>query len=160
MLPVIIMSCEGPQGPAGIDGADGNANVKAYVFNNLNWSVQNGEATVSRQLSALTSDIMATGAVLTYASYVAPNGSEVQWLLPWTEVEGTYQENLLMAYSTGSWQLTNSASDDVPSIYLNVPKVKVVVIQGLSGKQSGIEPNLSWEQLLKRYPNLEVIEMN
>ena len=97
---------------------------------------------------------MATGAVLTYASYVQSNGSEVQWLLPWTVVEGSYQENLLMAYSTGSWQLTNSASDDLPTLYFNVPKVKVVVIQGLSGKQAGIEPNLSWEQLIERYPQL------
>lgn len=157
---IVLVACEGPAGPQGPAGQDGNANVKAYIYNNLNWATNAGEAYANGSCQGITTDIMATGAVLSYASYVQTNGVEVQWLLPWTVVEGTYQENLLMAYSQGAWRLTNSASDDVPSIYLNVPKLKIVVISGLSGKQAGIEPNLSWEELVKRYPNMEVIHVN
>jgi hypothetical protein len=157
---VILISCEGPEGPAGQNGVDGNANVKAYVYNNLNWTTNGGVATANGSCQGITSEIMATGAVLGYASYVQSNGAELQWLLPYTTVEETYQENLLMIYSQGAWVLENTASDDVPSIYAAVPKLKVVVISGLSGKQAGFTPNLSWEDLVKRYPNMEYIYVN
>jgi hypothetical protein len=160
LLPFALLSCEGPVGPQGPAGQNGNANVKAYVFNNLNWVENNGEASVSGQLSALNADILSKGAVLTYSSFFGSNGLEVQWQLPWTVVEGTYQENVLMAYSLGSWTLTNSASDDVPSLYESIPKVKIVVIQGTNGKKEMVDPAISWEELVARYPNMEIIEMD
>ena len=157
---VILISCEGPEGPAGQNGVEGNANVKAYVYNNLNWTTNDGVASATGSCQGITSEIMATGAVLGYASYVQSNGVELQWLLPYTVVQETYQENLAMGYTQGAWVLTNTASDDIPSIYANVPKLKVVVISGLSGKQAGFTPNLSWEDLVKRYPNMQYIYVN
>jgi Ni,Fe-hydrogenase III small subunit len=65
-----------------------------------------------------------------------------------------------MAYSLGSWTLTNSASDDVPSLYESIPKVKIVVIQGTNGKKEMVDPAISWEELVARYPNMEIIEMD
>jgi hypothetical protein len=160
LLPLLLLSCEGPTGPQGPAGQNGNANVKAYVFNNLNWSEIGGEAFVSGQLSAINAGVLSTGAVLTYASIFDNNGSEVQWQLPWTVVEGTYQENVFMMYSTGTWYLTNTASDDLPTLYEDIPKIKIVVIQGTSGKKEMVNPNISWEELVARYPNMETIEMN
>jgi len=157
---VILISCEGPEGPAGQNGVDGNANVKAYVYNNLNWATNDGVAMANGSCQGITSEIIATGAVLGYASFVQSNGVELQWLLPYTIVEETYQENLLMAYSQGAWVLENTASDDFPSIYAAVPKLKIVVIQGLAGKKEGIELNYTWEELVQRYPNMEYIYVN
>jgi hypothetical protein len=160
LLPLVFFSCEGPVGPQGPAGQDGNANVKAYVFNNLNWVVQNGRASVIGQLPALNSDILTSGAVLTYASIVQPNGAEVQWLLPYTVLEATYQENIAMFYGSGEWFLLNSASDDLPELYQTIPKIKIVVIQGMSGKKPILDPKLSWEDLVDRYPNIETITVN
>ncbi len=160
LLPFALLSCEGPVGPQGPAGQNGNANVKAYIFNNLNWVENNGEASVSGQLSSLNADVLSKGAVLTYASYFGTNGLEIQWQLPWTVVEGTYQETVFMAYSPGSWFITNSASDDLPTLYESIPKVKIVVIQGTSGKKETVDTTISWEELVARYPNMEVIEMD
>ena len=160
---VILISCEGPAGPAGPagqNGVDGNANVKAYVYNNLNWATNDGVARANGSCQGITSEIIATGAVLGYASFVQSNGVEQQWLLPYTTVEETYQENLLMTYSQGAWVLANTASDDLPSIYEDVPKLKVVVIQGLAGKKEGVELNYTWAELVRRYPNIEYIYVN
>ncbi len=65
-----------------------------------------------------------------------------------------------MMYSTGTWYLTNTASDDLPTLYEDIPKIKIVVIQGTSGKKEMVNPNISWEELVARYPNMETIEMN
>jgi len=154
---VILISCEGPEGPAGVDG---NANVKAYVYNNLDWNVQNGEATVNGSCVGITADIINTGAVLGYASYTAPNSSVVEWLLPWTYTYATYTENVLLSHSVGLWSLQNTASDDLPSLYSSIPKLKIVVIQGLAGKKEGVELNYTWEELVQRYPNMEYIYVN
>jgi len=154
---VILISCEGPAGPA---GQNGNANVKAYVYNNLDWNVQNGEATANGSCAGITADIMNTGAVLGYASYTAPNSSVVEWLLPWTYTSLTYTENVLLSHSVGLWRLQNTSSDDLPSLYYSIPKLKIVVIQGLAGKKEGVELNYTWEELVRRYPNMEYIYVN
>jgi hypothetical protein len=153
---VVLICCKGPEGPAGIDG---NANVKVYVYNNLNWNVNNGVATVYGSCVGITSDIMNTGAVLAYASKTL-NGITVEWLLPWTFLDEFYTENVMAVHLLGEWFLKNESSDGFPSVYLEIPKLKIVVIEGLSGKKEGIELNYTWEELVRRYPNMEYIYVN
>jgi len=153
---VILISCEGPAGPAGIDG---NANVKVYVYNSLNWSSNNGIATASGSCAGITSNILNTGAVLSYITKTAA-GTEVVIELPYTFLSEFYTENVFMAHTLGDWGLINTASDGVPLEYLTITKVKIVVIEGLAGKKEGIELNYTWEELVRRYPNMEYIYVN
>lgn len=154
-------SCEGPAGPQGPAGIDGNANVKCYIYNNVNWNTANYPVTANLSCTAITSDIMSRGLVLGYVRYTSPNGTLMEWQLPWTYAdEAGYVENVLMSYSTGMATLENTSDDGVASIYGAVAAVKIVVIEGLSGKRESDELNISWEDLVKRYPNMQIINVN
>lgn len=78
-LLVSATSCkkEGPQGPA---GKDGNANVHGQVFTVSNWSYSAPSYYSDISYSAITQDIINTGAVLVYLS----NGSGGYSQLPLT----------------------------------------------------------------------------
>jgi hypothetical protein len=157
----LLASCEGPQGPAGQDGKDGNANVKVYVYNTVNWNDNNYPVVATVSCSGITSDIMATGLVLGYVRYTNPNGSLMEWQLPWTYAdENGFVENVLMSYSPGVANFESTSDDGMPSIYGAIASVKVVVIEGLAGKKAHDELELSWEDLVKRYPNMQYIYVN
>lgn len=68
---------EGPAGPA---GKDGNANVHGQVFTVNNWSYSSPSYHADMSFSAITQDIINTGAVLVYLS----NGSGGYSQLPLT----------------------------------------------------------------------------
>jgi hypothetical protein len=157
----IFSSCEGPAGPQGPAGLDGNANVKCYVYNNVNWNSSNYPVTASLPCAAITSEIMSKGLVLGYVRYTSPNGSLGEWQLPWTYAdEAGYVENITMSYNTGMATLENTSDDGVASIYGAVAAVKIVVIEGVSGKRESTELNLSWEELIKRYPKMKYVSVN
>ena len=71
-----FVACEGPVGPAGADGVDGtdgvdgNANVTASAWITPTWSATNTTyGTFDYSDAAITSDIMSSGVVLSYADW-------------------------------------------------------------------------------------------
>ena len=79
----IFSSCakEGPTGPAGANGKDGNANVKSqsYFITGSEWTYATGEATLTKQMSQITQDIVNNGVV---SVYVKASGSSVWEAMP------------------------------------------------------------------------------
>jgi hypothetical protein len=155
---VFFASCEGPQGPA---GADGNANVKVYVYNTVNWDETGYPVTATLSCNGITNDIMSTGIVLGYARFTTPNGSLLEWQLPWTYAdESGYVENVTMSHSLGFASLENTSDDGIPSIYGAIQSVKIAVIEGFAGKRNFSDIEISWEELMDKYPNIEYIQVN
>lgn len=133
----IFSSCakEGPAGPAGTNGTngkDGNANVKSqsYFITGSEWTYSTGEATLTKQMSQITSDIVNNGVV---AVYVKSAGSSVWEAMP-TSFASTTGVVLSLGYSYEvgklnlfwSWNtaVTLSAAD------IGNNDFKVVVISG------------------------------
>ncbi len=98
-----VSSCkvEGPQGPAGQDGADGNANVKTQLITvtPANWVGDEYIYQAQKQCSIITAEIVNSGAVLCYMQ----TGNNVYAAMPFTY---TGSEEL----SDGSYNLYDSHS--------------------------------------------------
>ncbi len=71
---VLCLSCQGPVGPAGKDGVNGNANVQfiSFTLTSRDWPQGTGTArqsfTYTRTVSQITADVANNGAVLVYQS--------------------------------------------------------------------------------------------
>lgn len=79
-----MASCkvEGPEGKAGKDGVDGNANVKTQIITVTpsNWQGNGYIYQAQKQCSIITADIAKSGAVLCYMQ----NGQNVYTAMPFT----------------------------------------------------------------------------
>lgn len=141
----IFSSCakEGPAGPAGADGKDGNANVKSnsYFITGSEWTYSSGEATLTKQMSQITQDMVNNGVV---AVYVKSAGSSVWEAMP-TSYASTTGVVLSLGYSyeVGKlhlfWTWNTTATIGAADIGNN--DFKVVVISGSA---------------LARHPNVNV----
>lgn len=78
MVGIVFTGCKGEDGD---DGAAGNANVSSSNYEVLaaDWA---GAGIVARQNSNITTAVVNSGAVITYASLVAPTDSAVWRALP------------------------------------------------------------------------------
>lgn len=116
LLPCIIAlilglaSCkvEGPEGKAGKDGIDGNANVKTQIITVTpsNWQGNGYIYQAQKQSSIITADIVNSGAVLCYMQ----NGQNVYTAMPFTYTDGyddgtgniiLYDSHAFFEYSPG-----------------------------------------------------------
>ncbi|ADQ19177.1 hypothetical protein [Leadbetterella byssophila] len=110
LLSVIFVSCkvEGPQGPAGADGKDGNANVKTQIItvSPSNWQGDGFAWEARKASSIITADIATNGAVLCYLQ--GNDGVYTQIPFSYTDYwvdEGgqafLYNSHLFFQYGTG-----------------------------------------------------------
>lgn len=122
----------GPQGPAGTNGVDGNANVKCYTVNlfSNNWacsSICYADVTCS----GITQDIINTGSVHVFMQSTTNTGV---WLnMPWTEFNSTYSSNYNFNYSLNSLRIFKQDSDLTTPANPGSRFFKIVVIAS-SGK--------------------------
>lgn len=109
ILGVISCKVEGPQGPAGQDGADGNANVKSQIITvtPANWTGNGFIFQALKQCSIITAEIVNSGAVLCYMR----SGTSTYVALPFTYTDGyedeqgnviLYDSHSFYDYSTGA----------------------------------------------------------
>lgn len=150
----IFSSCakEGPAGPAGPvgsagtdgkDGKDGNANVKSssYFITGSEWTFSAGEATLTKQMSQITSDIVTNGMVMVYAK---PENSSAWEALP-TSFGYNNGDVLSLGYSIEVGKLSLYWSWNTPATLtaadIGNNDFKVVVISGSA---------------LARHPNVNV----
>lgn len=105
-----LISCkvEGPEGPAGRDGADGNANVKTQIITVTpsNWSGDGYVYEARKQSSIITADIVTSGAVLCYMqdsnnTYIPLPFTFTNWYLNEKEEPVFYNSHSLFIYSPG-----------------------------------------------------------
>lgn len=156
---IIFSSCEGP---AGADGADGNANVRVSVANNINWDDTGYPVIAELSWSAINQDIIDNGVVLAFFQRTV-NGISIESPFPYLDAnENGYVEqvqSLHTAYENGSNNiaLANTSDDGLPSIYLSIDAVKFVVIEG-TGKRD--YSDWTWEDVLTYYPDIEIEEIN
>ena len=159
---LILASCEGP---AGADGADGNANVRVSVANNINWDETGYPVTASLTWSAITEDIINNGVVLSFWQRTLPDATTIESPLPYVIAnENGYVENVIPIYSaygpnnTTNIGLVNLSDDGIASIYEDIVAVKFVVIEG-TGKRDYYS-DWTWEDVLTYYPDIEIEEIN
>jgi len=96
-LTVGISSCEGPEGPAGTNGQDGNANAQTYVFNNPAWGAASGMSI--NMLGILTDDVIQNDVVLTYVNHSTSNGDFTQ-IIPGSVWNGNYRDYGVILYNS------------------------------------------------------------
>lgn len=158
MAVILTSSCEGKEGPA---GEDGNANVKVYVSNEINWADVNGDASVFEAawtVNAIDQITYERDAIFVYVDYAVVGGT-IQTQLPMvlTAAAG-YNESITSYYkpftSGANLYLVGSADDGIPTIHDNVTKVKIVIIEGKLGKKE-----LSWDEICQ-LTNLEYINLD
>lgn len=161
---LILTSCEGPAGADGIDGADGNANVRVSVANNINWDETGYPVTADLSWSAITEDIIDNGVVLSFWQRTLPDATTIESPLPYVIAnENGYVENVIPIYSayspnnTNNIGLVNLSDDGIASIYDNIVAVKFVVIEG-TGKRDYYS-DWTWEDVLTYYPDIEIEEI-
>ena len=88
MVCCLVLSCQGPAGPAGTNGKDGNANVQfvSFTLTSSNWQQGTGTSrqvfTYTRNISQIKSDVANNGAVLVYQS----SDGSVWRALPFSQV--------------------------------------------------------------------------
>lgn len=144
----IFSSCakEGPAGPAGAagtNGKDGNANVKSqsYFITGSEWTYASGEATLTKQMSQITQDIVNNGVV---SVYVKASGSSVWEAMPTAIGDPTgIVLSLGYSYEVGKLNLfwTWNAPGQLSASNIGNNDFKVVVISGSA---------------LARHPNVNV----
>ena len=136
---LVLFSCEGPEGPPGAPGdpgapgtpgapgAPGNANVNTSVFTvyTYQWQPDGARWDYETNLSIITADIVASGAVLVY---VKSTSSDAWQALPYTW-PGTYEK--IMRF----WHSINYLQIEIYSEYSNYTVIidytfKVVAIAG------------------------------
>lgn len=144
----IFSSCakEGPAGPAGTagtNGKDGNANVKSqsYFITGSEWTYATGEATLTKQMSQITQDIVNNGVV---SVYVKASGSSVWEAMPTAIGDPTgVVLSLGYSYEVGKLNLfwTWNTAVQLSASVIGNNDFKVVVISGSA---------------LARHPNVNV----
>jgi len=102
---IIVMSCEGPTGPAGADGIDGNANVKTETFRvySHEWGSDYPFYGVDKSSNILSKDIIDNGAALLYWEI----GDGMWMALPLSTVYYGVAENIVSVVTESS-SLTQS----------------------------------------------------
>ena len=127
LLAMLITACKKRQGPAGADGKDGNANVKATTVGNLNWTYTSPDYTTIINVPAITQDIMSNGAVMVY---LVDGGTQIQ--LPVTfHPTAQYSETYSFDCFVGGVKLYITDSDHVqPPQPSGDYKFKIVVMAG------------------------------
>ena len=138
-----MVSCnkEGDIGPAGPAGANGNANAKTIILENLDW---NGGSSMNITVPQLTSKNIAEDAILEYAYF-----SSAVYNIPGPAYNGNF---LLRTYfNSGStvykvkavdWDGTTYASPD------SIHQIKLVIIESTTPEivhevltDAGVNPN-------------------
>lgn len=155
---LILTSCEGPA------GADGNANVRVSVANNINWDETGYPVTADLSWSAITEDIIDNGVVLSFWQRTLPDATTIESPLPYVIAnENGYVENVIPIYNaygpnnTNNIGLVNLSDDGIASIYDDIVAVKFVVIEG-TGKRDYYS-DWTWEDVLTYYPDIEIEEI-
>jgi hypothetical protein len=125
---LLFISCtkEGPQGPQGNPGLDGNANVHSYLYHVTSWTLDGTEYYNVLLADYITQDILDNGAVLVYMS----NGSGSWLALPFTMWYNGYGEVTSQVISVGGITIWVSDSDLAPQAYPGNIDFKVVAIGG------------------------------
>ena len=121
LFTLAIVSCspeDGKDGQQGIPGEDGNANVKSYLFENVNLKSNDIN---SFAISAITQDILDNGAVLAYISSDANSWSPLPLITEGLVVNLSFLELGSADISTNFDVLTN---------------VKFIIIGGSPGNGS------------------------
>ncbi len=159
---LILASCEGP---AGADGADGNANVRVSVANNINWDETGYPVMAYLTWDAITEDIINNGVVLSFFQMTLPDATTIESPLPYVLAnEDGYVENVIPLYyaydpnDTTNIVLANFSDDGIASLYQEIAAVKFVVIEG-TGKRDYYS-DWTWEDVLTYYPDIEIEEIN
>ncbi len=109
---------EGPQGPAGAAGTNGNANVKEFTFmsQGFSWVAADGMYEMYVNIPELTQVVVDKGAVMVYLQPASSTGAWLQAPLSW----GSQQINA--AYTVGQVGLVESAQST------GLFNIKVVII--------------------------------
>ena len=134
----VIVSCEGPRGTAGADGADGNANVTIVEIeiNENDWESSNSAEFYDLSIPEITSDVVSSGYFVTASMQFGSNGS---WaLIPFISAGSGYTESLSFSYSAFSSgdnaYLYAYADNDQTTVHTAINTLKVAIIEG-SGKR-------------------------
>lgn len=127
---IIFNGCkkEGPEGPAGKDGVDGNANVQSstVTFSSWTWDATNYFEYSDFTWSAITADIANTGTVLVYLNTASGWAPLPRTIYP----TATYSESQRYTYTTGAFKIFVQDSDlTAPSPALGSWTIKVLAIE-------------------------------
>lgn len=118
LFTLTIVSCspeDGKDGQQGIPGEDGNANVKSYLFENVNL---NSNDINNFEMAAITKDILDNGAVLAYIS----NDANVWTPLP------LLSDGIIITISS-----LELGSADISTNFDVLTNVKFIIIGGSPG---------------------------
>lgn len=138
-----LSSCkkEGPIGPAGKDGIDGNANVTSNTFtvNSWNWTLSDYVYYADLSVPSITSSIANTGLVQVYMESTSSPGV---WLnMPWTEWFSSYTSTYNFNHGTGSVRVFKADSDLQAPSNPGLRRFKVIAIES-SGMIAN--PDVDW----------------
>lgn len=130
ILVILNFSCtgeDGEQGPQGEPGQDGNANVQTYTFD---MSTTNGSSYTDISIAALTQDVVANDAIL---SYLSDDGNN------WTAIPcppDSYQFDFAVEVNIAENLFTMDYSDSSGSAYTliagDLQTLKIVIIESNS----------------------------
>ena len=139
----LIVSCEGPRGTAGADGADGNANVTIVeiVIDETDWQSNNAAEVYLLSIPEITSAVVSSGHYVTASMQFGTNGS---WaLLPFISAGTGYTESLSFSYSAftsgNNAYLYAYADDDLTTVHERINILKVAIIEGSGKREITIE---------------------
>lgn len=143
---LLLTSCkkevEGPVGPKGPSGIDGNSNVKSYTVNvaSSNWTLSGNVYYFDVPVAGITSSIINSGDVRIFMESTASVGV---WLnMPWIDyfsssAFSTYNYN----YSLGGVRIFKTDSNLLAPTNPGVRNFKIVVVES-SGMITN--PDLDW----------------
>ena len=127
-LSIGTMGCKKEKGPAGADGATGNANVKSYVFNSPLWQITKNWMDIDMS-SILTEEIIKNDVILGYVKVTAVNAvNPIPGIVSGT-LEQQYKVNI---FNDGFYRIVSYEKDGsfTPSADLKeLDWVKVVIIK-------------------------------
>ncbi len=154
-LTIVFVGCEkeGPTGPAGADGTDGNAHVvsKTFVVYSTEWEEYQASGytiyEVTKDFTEVTTEMVANGAIIAYMKnedfYVA---------LPWTVSINNFSVSYSYGFSDGYVSLSAIYNQEITGGEPTTKEYKVVFIDGMPPTSL----NLNDYESVKEFYNLEV----
>lgn len=146
---MIFTSCEkeGPAGPAGRDGLDGNANVVSSSKTSSNWAYNDPSWVITLTYPSITQEIINSGAVLVYMQV-----GNTYYQIPSTFYESeNYSSSLDVSIFVGGVSVFWTDSDLIQRTNPGSQTFKVVVIASSDLKKNPSINFSDYEQVVSEF---------